>query len=266
MRLHTASVGIGVVGLLNGLVHLHDGFVAAIIPFSVGLVALTCFIVYQRRRQDGLINMSLFRYRQFAMGALVAFIYGAGLFGSTYLFPVYMQMALQYSPSEAGLVLLPAGIVLAITIVLAGRLADRLAPNMLVAFGLFLLTLSFALMATGSESTAYVTLMIWAIIGRIGLGCVLPALSLGTMRGIESELIAQGASAINFLRQLGGALGVSLVGVVLEWRLAAYPASSASGRSGTIQAFNETFLFVTLLCGLAIWAALQMKPAVERVK
>lgn len=259
-------VGIGVVGLLNGLVHLHDGFAAAVVPFGVGLSALAGFIAYQRRSEHGLINVSLFRYRQFAMGALVAFIYGAGIFGSTYLFPVYMQMALQYAPSEAGLVLLPAGVVLAITIVLAGRLADRFAPNILVAFGLFLLTISFALMATGSESTAYVTLMVWAIIGRIGLGCVLPALSLGTMRGIESELIAQGASAINFLRQLGGALGVSLVGVVLEWRLAAHPASFASDRSGTIQAFNETFLFVTLLCGLAIWAAWQMKPAVERVE
>ena len=60
------------------------------------------------------------------MGGCVAFIYGMALFGSTYLVPVFMQIALHLPPSQAGAVLLPAGIVLAVTIPLAGRLADRL--------------------------------------------------------------------------------------------------------------------------------------------
>jgi predicted MFS family arabinose efflux permease len=195
---------------------------------------------------------------------LVAFIYGAGLFGSTYLLPVYMQMALDYAPSQAGLILLPAGIVLAVTIVLAGNLADRVAPNVLVSLGIFLLALSFALMAAGSAGTGYFTLMGLAIIGRVGLGFVLPALSLGAMRGVDFSLIAQGASAINFLRQLGGAIGVSLVGIVLEWRLAAHhavlsgPSRSASER---LHAFNETFLFVAVICASAVLAAWRMQPA-----
>ena len=80
------------------------------------------------------------------MAALVAFIYGMALFGSTYLVPVYMQLALRLPPSQAGAVLLPAGFVLAVIIPLAGRLADRLPPHWLVAAGLLLLALSFALM------------------------------------------------------------------------------------------------------------------------
>lgn len=254
-------IGIGSLGLLNGLVHLHDGLAEAAAPFVVGLAALVGFVGYQLRTRDGLMNMGLFKYRQFSMGALVAFIYGAGLFGSTYLLPVYMQMALNYSPSDAGLVLLPAGIVLAVTIVVAGRLADRFPPNVLVSIGLFLLVLSFALMATGSRTTAYLTLVGWAIIGRVGLGFVLPALSLGAMRGLDPDLIAQGASTVNFLRQLGGALGVSLVGVVLEWRLATQTTAPVTDSGLAIRAFNETFLLVALLCGLAIWAAWRMRPA-----
>lgn len=250
-------VGIGSIGLLNGLVHLHDGLTQAAIPFFVGLASLVAFVAYQRRTKDALMNMDLFRYRQFAMGALVAFIYGAGLFGSTYLVPVYMQMALGHSPSDAGMLLLPAGIVLALTIVFAGKLADRFSPNVLVSIGLFLLALSFALMATGSRATGYFTLMAWTIIGRIGLGFVLPALNLGAMRGVDSGLIAQGASTINFLRQLGGALGVGLVGVVLEWRLAARAGKAAA--EGATLAFNETFLLVMLFCGAAIWAAWRMQ-------
>ena len=248
-------------GLLNGLVHLHDGFMQSAPLIAIGLAGLGGFVAYQRRTENGLIDMRLFRYRQFSMGALVAFIYGAGLFGSTYLFPVYMQMALHYAPSEAGMVLFPAGVVLAITIIVAGKLADVMPSNVLVSIGLSLLALSFGLMAIGSAATGYFTLMAWAIIGRIGLGFVLPSLSLGAMRGVDFSLIAQGASTINFVRQLGGTIGVSLVGIVLEWRLAVYQANMGASQDARLRAFNETFLLVALFCALAVVAAVRMRPA-----
>ena len=250
---------VSIVCLLNGLVQLHHGLLQAAGLLAVGATCLVVFIVYQLRMESGLLDMRLFRYRQFVMGALVAFIYGAGLFGSTYLLPIYMQMALNYSPSEAGMVLLPAGFVLALTIMAAGKMSDRCPPNLMVSAGLCLLALSFALMAIGSLATGYFTLIAWTIIGRIGLGLVLPALSLGAMRGIESDMIAQGASAINFLRQLGGAIGVSLVGIVLEWRLAAHPLRAGVPSQAHLQAFNETFLLVALLCAVAVLAAWRMR-------
>ncbi|HYC42045.1 MAG TPA: DHA2 family efflux MFS transporter permease subunit [Noviherbaspirillum sp.] len=251
--------GVGTASLLNGLVHLHDGLLQSVPMIVIGFAALGGFVTYQLRTEHGLMNMRLFSYSQFTAGALVAFIYGAGLFGSTYLLPVYMQMALHYAPSQAGLVLLPAGVVLAVTIIVAGRLADHLPPNVLVSIGLCLLALSFGLMAVGSSSTGYFTFMAWAIIGRIGLGFVLPSLSLGAMRGIETGLIAQGASIINFLRQLGGAIGVSLVGIVLEWRLAVYQGAAATVQDARLKAFNETFLLVALFCALAVLAAIRMR-------
>lgn len=242
---------IGITCLLNGLVHLHDGWIEAAAFLVPGVVASLAFIGWQLRVEGGLMNMQLFRHREFAMSALVAFIYGAGLFGSTYLFPVYMQMALHYSPSEAGVVLLPAGFVLGGTIILAGRLADRLEPRLLVSFGLALLTLSFVLMAFASGGAAYAALLGIAIVGRVGLGFVLPALSLGALRGLSPDLLASGSSTINFMRQLGGAMGIGMVGIVLQWRLAAGTASHA---------FAETFLLVAAICGAAVAAAWRMTP------
>ncbi|HVK95462.1 MAG TPA: DHA2 family efflux MFS transporter permease subunit [Noviherbaspirillum sp.] len=252
---------VGTTSLLNGMVHLHDDGVQAASLLSLGIAALAAFVAYQMRTTNGLIDMALFRYRQFAMGTVVAFIYGAGLFGSTYLLPVYMQMALHYAPSEAGLVLLPAGVVLAVVIFVTGKLADRFSPHILVSIGLSLLALSFALMGTGSRTTSYFTLMAWAIIGRIGLGFVLPSLSLGTMRGLDRAMIAQGASMLNFVRQLGGAIGVSAVGIVLEWRIAVHQALSATEGEAQTRAFNETFFLVALLCASAVFAAWRMRPA-----
>lgn len=256
--------GVSTTSLLNGFVHLRGDPHQAIALLALGLASFAAFIGYQLRTAEPLVNMRLFGYRQFAMGSLVAFIYGMGLFGSTYLLPVYMQIGLRFAPSQAGLVLLPAGIVLAVTIPLAGRLVDAVAPNLLVTAGLSLLALSFALMATGTPGSGFAALTAWAVIGRIGLGFVLPALNLGAMRGLETDLIAQGASAINFVRQLGGAIGVSLVGIVLEWRLAAHGISTSGSAAGgdaiaRIRAFDETFLLVAALCAIAVAAAWRMR-------
>jgi len=95
----------------------------------------------------------------------------------------------------------------------------------------------------------------------VGLGFILPSLNLGSMRPLPRTLIPQGASAISFLRQLGGAAGVSLCAVVLEWRLAAHGDSLAQPATGParLAAFNEVFFFLAALCLLAMCAAWQLR-------
>jgi hypothetical protein len=100
------------------------------------------------------------------------------------------------------------------------------------------------------------------VIGRIGLGSILPSLTLGSMRGVDFSLIAQGSSCINFLRQLGGAIGVSLAGVGLQWRLAEHGAVLGPGGDpvARIAAFDETFLAVGVVIATAILAAWRIRP------
>ena len=249
-----ALVSVGVLGLLNGLVHLHDATpLAAALLLVVGVAALALFVRHLSRTATPLLDLRLFRSRPFAMGGVVAFIYGMGLFGSTYLVPVFMQSALHFPPSLAGAALMPAGLVLALVIPLGGRLADRVAPYALVVAGLALLALSFALMASVGPGTALALLMAWVVVGRIGLGLVLPSLTLGAMPGLPPEAVPQAASAISFLRQLGGAIGVGLVGIVLEWRLRARGAAA-------VAAFADTFWLVAALTVIATLAALRMRP------
>jgi len=138
-----------------------------------------------------------------------------------------------------------------VTIPLAGRLADRQPVSRVVAIGLLLLAASFFLMVTVGTASSLWWIVAWAIIGRIGLGFVLPSLNLGSMRGLPDELISQGASTINFMRQLGGAVGISLVGIVLEWRLQLQPADP-------VRAFHETFVLIGLITGVAVIAAWRM--------
>ena len=257
---------LGTLCLLNGLVDLRGpsplqawGLLAA------ALVAFALFVWWQRRFAASggqpLMNLALFRYRQFAMGSVVALIYGAALFGSTYLLPVYMLVALHLSASAAGTIMVPAGIALAISIAIVGRLADRRPTRVLVAIGLALLALSFALMPVLGLGSAVWLLVAFITIGRIGLGFILPSLNLGSMRPLAKALISSGASAINFARMLGGAAGVSLCAVVLEWRLAAHGDSLANPLSSParLAAFNEVFGLLAALCVLAIFAAWQLR-------
>jgi EmrB/QacA subfamily drug resistance transporter len=248
---------VGVVGLLNGLVHLHDASpVSAALLLATGIVALALFVWHESRTASPLLNLRLFRSRPFAMGGVVAFIYGMGLFGSTYLVPVFMQTALHFPPSQAGVVLLPAGLVLAGTIPLGGRAADRFPAHVLVALGLALLALSFALMTTVGPATVLWVLMLWTVVGRIGLGFVLPSLTLGSVPGLPLDAVPQAASVISFLRQLGGATGVGLVGIFLEWRLRL---RSAAGEAA-LSAFADTFWLVAALSAVATLAAMRMRP------
>ena len=261
----------GTLGLLNGLVQLHAGLSPGVLALLLGaLLAFAWFVARQRqlsaamaRGEPGapLMNLALFADRRFAMGSLVAFIYGTALFGSTYLLPVYMQVGLQLAPSHVGTILLPAGLALACTIALVGRFADRQPTHRLVSIGLALLAAAFALIQAVRLDTALWVLVALTILGRIGLGFILPSLNLGAMRGLHRDLIPQGASAINFVRMLGGAAGVSLCGIVLEWRLAAHGDSLANAGSSAarLAAFNESFLMLAALCLLALPAAWQLR-------
>jgi predicted MFS family arabinose efflux permease len=290
---------VGTLCLLNGLVELQGGTLWA----SAGLLlaaalALGVFVWLQRRmlrqllgrerpaphaaphpaaapalheararpQAEPLMNLALFQDRRFAMGSLVAFIYGIALFGSTYLLPVYMQMGLGLSASYVGTILLPAGLVLAVTIALVGRLADRQPTHRLVSVGLVLLSASFALMPTldlRQPAQLIPLLMAWAILGRIGLGFILPSLNIGAMRGLEPSHIPQGSSVINFLRMLGGSAGVSLCGIVLEWRSAVhgFTLDTSSPSPERLVAFNETFFLLAALCALALLAAWRLREA-----
>jgi hypothetical protein len=131
----------------------------------------------------------------------------------------------------------------------------------LVTTGLALLAISFALMPTVGLASPLWLLVAWAIVGRIGLGFILPSLNLGSMRALDKSLIPHGASAINFLRMLGGAAGVSLCAIVLEWRIAAHGDSlrNAETSAGRLAAFNEAFLMLAGLCALAMVCAWQLR-------
>lgn len=215
------------VGLSNGQ---RDGWGSLQIALLLAgaLAATLAFVLWERRRDTPLLDLSLFGNRHFLPGALVTLILGAGLYGSTYLIPLFVQTLQGYTPTRSGLLLMPAGLVLALVFPLAGRLSDRFSKAQLTAAGLLLFALSAQLMRAVDANTPFWTFAGWILLGRIGLGLIMPALTAGALQSLTPAQLGQGAGAINFLRQLGGAVGVNGLAVVLERQTALHAALLAN--------------------------------------
>jgi EmrB/QacA subfamily drug resistance transporter len=223
--------------------------------FAVAALSFVIFIRHARRARHPIISLGLFRHRSFTMGTLVSFAYGFGLYASTYLIPVFLQNALHFSATAAGLALLPSGIALALTIPLAGRMADRHSPQGITIAGLVMFCLSFVLFGLLAAHITYPEIVSATIIGRIGLGLILPALSLATLKHLEVHQLGQSSVVISYVRQLGGVLGIAIAAVFVEWREGVYAGLS----SGVFSAYAEAFLLVAAIFLLALLAACFMK-------
>ena len=220
----------------------------------LSLVCLVLFVRRQRRIEHPLLNVSLLRRRSFLYANLGALALGLALFGSTYLVPLFVQTALSFTATEAGLLMLPAGIALGITFPLAGRLADKYRAYKLVVIGMALFASSAILFALSGLATAFGWLALWTVLGRVGLGFMLPALSTGALNPLATHELGAGSSTINFTRQLGGAYGVNLVALTLEF------GEQAEGVP-TIGAFHSAWWLVAVFVALAAVPVWRMREA-----
>lgn len=186
--------------------------------FTTCGLATAGFLWRQARAPVPLLDLTVFRSFPFASAMLVSFVLGAGLFGSTYLLPVFVQQLQNYTPTQAGLLLMPAGFMLVLVFPLAGALSDRVPAGYMIGFGLIVFAWSAWLTSNVSASTGFWTLAGWTAISRIGMGAIFPSLSAASLKVPPPPLLAQGSGAMNFVRQLGGAVGTALLTVFLERR------------------------------------------------
>ncbi len=211
------AIGLLLSGLTDGQRH---GWSSDLVvgKLVVATLAALGFVAWQGVARAPLLNLRVFTHMGFAMAAVVAFIYGAAIFGSTYLLPLLVQIVQGYTPTRSGLILMPAGFAVAFVFLAAGRMADFVPPWMPVCAGLALFAVSCWLISFVGTDTAFWELAMWILVGRIGLGLTMPNMNVGAMRALPPHLLGQGAGGINFFRMLGGALGTNLIAVFMERR------------------------------------------------
>lgn len=224
---------------------------------ALTILAMTCYVRHARHLPHAIIQLNLFCRPTFSRGTWVAFAYGFGLYASTYLIPVFLQKAMAYSATDAGLLLLPSGIALVLTIPLAGRMADAYSPKWMTLTGLAVFGASFLVFVLAAGAVQYWEIVVATVIGRIGLGMILPALNLATLHEMAPHQLGQSSVVISYARQLGGVVGVTIIAVFVEWR----ERLLGEAPSAIFSAYAQGFLLLSAVFVLAISVAVGMKEA-----
>lgn len=186
--------------------------------FTIAVLAAVSFVLWELRAPQPLVNLRVLANPQFTGAATVACIFGAGLFGSTYLVPLFVQTVQHLTPLSAGLMLMPAGLIMGVLMPLAGYLSDRVPARTLIITGLLCFSVSSYWLSGADANMSFWTIAWAVIISRVGLSLIKPALNVAALRSLQPELLGHGAGMINFSRQLGGAFGVNLLSVTLDRR------------------------------------------------
>ncbi|HEY6906056.1 MAG TPA: MFS transporter, partial [Ignavibacteriaceae bacterium] len=161
----------------------------------------------------------LLKDRNFFISNLMMFVFGMGLFGSTFLLPLYLQNSLNYTAFQAGLVFVPIGIIQAVISPIAGRLTDKANPKVPVLVGIIFTALSFFYYTFFSLTTQPSQIMFPLYFRGLGLGMIFIPISAIALLEMPKEKMAQASGLFNTIRQIGGSFGVAIFGTLLTQRI-----------------------------------------------
>jgi len=186
--------------------------------FIIAGVSFVAFLIIESMTEHPVIDLSLLKNFNFGITNIVLFIFGLGMFGSTFLLPLYMQNSLGYTAFQAGLVFLPTGILQGLCSPVAGILADRGYPKVPAVIGIVLLALSLYLNYFLSVFSEHIQIMVPLYIRGLAMGMVFTPLSSLALSEIPRHKMAQASGLFNVIRQVGGSFGVALLGAMLTRR------------------------------------------------
>ncbi len=188
---------------------------ATILLLAGGLLLLGAFVALETRVPSPLVQLRLFLTRNFRGDTLVLFCIQFALTGITVFGAIYAQDLLGFSPVEAGLALLPLTIPVLIAAPLAGRLYDRIGPRVPVTVGMLLVGASLFWIAVEQHDFSYGLLVPGYIVAGVGIALVMSPSNTDAMNAAPSDLRGQASGVVQTVRQVGGTVGLAVVGTIV---------------------------------------------------
>ncbi len=184
----------------------------------IAVVFFVLFIFTELNVKTPLIDIRVFKHKNFSIANFVIFIFAVGMFGSTFLIPLYLQDTLGYSAFHAGLLFLPVGLIQAFVSPSAGRIIKYIDPRIVIIFGLILLSTSFFMNNNLTLQTDRSYVLFSLILRGAGLGILFPPLLAVSLVNVSAIRMAQASSITNITRQVGGSVGVAFFTYTLSRR------------------------------------------------
>jgi MFS transporter, DHA2 family, multidrug resistance protein len=213
------------------------------------IVCLIAFLVRQFRHKHPLVDLRVFKHRNFTLGCVLIGLFGAAIYGLVTLLPLFYQELMGYTALAAGWAVSPRGIGAIVAMPIIGYLTAKIDNRWLIAFGFMTFAISSLWfgevnLAIGQWS------FLWAIlISGFGSGCVFVPLSTTTMAFLKNEEIGNASGLYNLLRNIGGSIGISVVNTIIarheQLHRNELVASLNSGRIAVVGALGGIKQFLT---------------------
>jgi len=184
---------------------------------AIAAVALVTAILWERKHDHPVIDLTLFRDRSFAVSNAMMFMLGFVLLGSTLLIPLFAQTMLGYPATDAGLALMPGGLIIICSMPLVGfLLSRRFDPRVMMAFGLTMVSLSLFYMTGFNLTIDFWTLATARMLQGCGLGFLFVPINTVAYSYLPPEKNNAASGIINLSRNVGASVGISIVTTMLD--------------------------------------------------
>jgi len=211
--LSLVAVGTLVFGIIEGP---EQGWTSSLVvgAFAVAVTAFTAFVRWELRVKHPMLPMTLFRDRRFSVGSGVITLAFFVMFGFFFLGTQYLQFGRGYTALEAGLAMLPVPITFVAVSPRSAALASRYGAGRVMATGLVVVGLGFAMLSTLSETSPYTLVAVsFAVLGA-GMGATAAPATEQIMVSVPLAKAGVGSAVNDTTRELGGALGIAILGSI----------------------------------------------------
>jgi DHA2 family multidrug resistance protein len=205
-----------------------------IILFTViSAVALIVFVLKTLRDKHPLVNLQVFQFRSFSVGSFLGIIMGFGLFGTALILPLFFQTILGMTAFDTGMALMPGAIATAVSMLIVGRILNRIDGRWSIVFGTLLFAWSTWLLGGLTVQAGYWDVFWPRVVQGFALGFMFVPLTTIALSDVPVPELANATGVFTLLRQLGGSLGIAILTTMLTHQTAVAWNVLASGVTQT---------------------------------
>src|SRR6266568_1875575 len=222
------SSGIGLLALTYGLIETNDhawGSTRVLTLFAIAVLALGGFVVLELRQRIPMLDLSLFRNSSFSGANTVMFLVGLAMFGIFFYNSLFLQRVLHYGAIKTGASFLPMTVLIILVAPAAGRFSDRIGARWLMGAGMTLLAISLLLFGTLDASSSFWNILPGLLMGGVGMAVTMAPTTAAAMGSVPVAKAGVGSAVINSMRQVGGSLGIAVMGALVATRVSVRPTS-----------------------------------------
>jgi EmrB/QacA subfamily drug resistance transporter len=183
--------------------------------FGVAIIGFALFLVLESRQRLPMLDLSLFRNRTFAGANATMLLVALSMFGVFFFVSLFVQNILGYSPVQAGASFLPMTLCIIFFAPVAGKLSDRVGARWLMSVGMALVSVSLVIFSLLDEGSSFWNLFPALLVGGIGIAMAMTPTTAAAMSSVPVDKAGVGSAVLNSMRQVGGSLGVAVMGAIL---------------------------------------------------